>query len=154
MNKRLRRAKGRRPAGRFAGIPHAIMDHPCFLTLSASGVRLLLEFARQYNGFNNGDLTAAWSLMRERGWKSRDTLGRVTRELEDHGLTIRSRQGGRNKCNLYALTWVAIDDCKGKLDVPSTRLPPGDWQRWVPGSICHGRDSGNASPVVGQAKAA
>jgi hypothetical protein len=125
-------AKGRRENGKYAGIPHAVMEHQCYTTLSSKGIRLLLELARQYNGHNNGDLSAAWFLMQQRGWRSRDTVDKAEKELEDHDLIMRTRQGGKNACTLYALTWVAIDECKGKLDVRSTNIPPGDWQRWEP----------------------
>ena len=154
MTRALLRAKGREPKDRFAGIPHAVMDHACYTTLSHKAARLLLDLAKQYNSVNNGDLSAAWSQLHERGWNSRDTLGRAIQELVDHSLILKTRQGGRNKCNLYALTWRAIDECKGKLDIASTRTPPGDWQRWEPKSIQHDRESSKVSPAVGQAKAA
>jgi hypothetical protein len=111
------------------------MDHPCYNSLSHTATRLLFEFARQYNGHNNGDLCAAWKLMHVRGWRSRDTLDRAKRELLDHGLILLTRQGGRRKANLYALTWRAIDECKGKLDIGPTRVPPGDWQKWTPSGL-------------------
>jgi hypothetical protein len=108
------------------------MKHPCYITLTSKAVRLLLELAMQYNGYNNGDLSAAWSIMRGRGWNSRDTLFRAERELLSHCLIIKTRQGGKNRCNLYALTWQAIDECGGKLDACATRTPPGSWQIWAP----------------------
>lgn len=154
MTRSMLKAKGRRSSGRFAGIPHAVMDHPSYCTLSHKAARLLFDLARQYNSVNNGDLSAAWSLQCKRGWKSRDTLSNAIQELIDHSLIVKSRQGGRNRCNLYALTWEAIDECKGKLDISSTRIPPGDWQLWEPRADLHARDSGNGSPAIGQAQAA
>lgn len=144
------KAKGRRPRGRFASIPHAVLEHDCYTTLTHKSVRLLLDLSMQYNGHNNGDLSAAWGIMCRRGWKSRDTLDAAIRELVEHSLIVRSRQGGRNRCNLYALTWEAVDECRGKLDIQSTRTPLGDWQQWTPTAICHARHSGEVSPAIGQ----
>jgi len=31
------------------------------------------DLGRQYNGKNNGDLCATWSMMAKRGWSSRST---------------------------------------------------------------------------------
>lgn len=121
--------KGRGGAGRYAGIPHAVMLHPDFIDLAPNAIRLLLEMARQYNGRNNGDLSAAWSLMQHRGFKSEPTLNKALHELLQRNFLVRTREGrflnpGR-LCALYALTWQAIDDCPGKnLEVASTAAPP------------------------------
>ena len=83
----------------------------------------------QYNGKNNGDLCAAFSLMKKRGWKSKSTLHLALDELKHYGWIICTRTGGLNKIpNLYAITFKPIDECDGKLDVPSTVAPPGNWQ--------------------------
>lgn len=123
------KAKGRRSGGRFASIPHAVMNHPDFPALSANAVRLLLEMARQYNGRNNGDLSAAWTLMRYRGFQSQTTLARALGELQDRGFIIRTREGRfinpGKRCALYAIAWHAIDECTGKqLEVRPTTTPP------------------------------
>ena len=93
-----------------------MLNHPSFAALSAHSAKLLLDIARQYNGRNNGDLSAAYSVMqRERHWKSRDTLGKALGELIRAGFlecTRRGRQwgvGGTPEPNLYAITWRAID---------------------------------------------
>lgn len=132
MSRNRIKSKGRREDGRYAGIPHRVMEAPCYKALSHPAVRVLIELIKQYNGGNNGDLTGAWGVLGKRGLRSRSTINEALKELEAHGLIRKTRQGGKNKCNLYALTWNAIDDCGGKLDVPPTRVPPGDWQRWAP----------------------
>jgi len=124
------KSKGRKGSGRFAGIPHAVMNHPDYIGLCNSARSLLMEFSRQYNGHNNGDLSAPFSIMRERGVvKSKTTLAKLLRTLEKRQFLIRTREwrflnpGGR--CALYALTWLVIDDCPGKgLEVKPTRTPP------------------------------
>jgi hypothetical protein len=115
---------------RFAGIPHHVMNHPDYIALSSGAVRLLLEFSRQYNSHNNGDLSAAFSVMKARGvTNSKSTLAKLLRELEEKKFILRTRDwqfvnpGGR--CALYALTWNAIDSCPGKdLQVQPTNAPP------------------------------
>lgn len=76
---------------------------------------------------NNGDISIAWKIMGSRGWHSKETLRQAEIELLDSGFISKTRQGGRNKCNLYAVTWWAIDECKGKLDVKPTAVPPDNW---------------------------
>jgi hypothetical protein len=66
--------------------------------------------------------------MEKRGWKSRDTLGRALAELLHFGMIEKTRQGGLNRCGLYALTWQPINDCRGKLDVSATVLASGLWK--------------------------
>lgn len=130
------RLKGRTEAGSFLALPHAVMESDAFRGLSAHGLKLLIDLAAQYRGANNGDFSAAWTLMVKRGWKSRDTLGKALRELLEVGLIERTREGGRpNKggnriCSLYGLTWLAIDDCDGKCT--PTRVPSGLWRGKTP----------------------
>ena len=54
---------------------------------------------------------------------------KAKRELLESGLITVSRQGGKNQCTLYALTFLAIDDCGGKLDMGETCRAPDDWKR-------------------------
>ena len=107
------KAKGRATSGRFALVPVAVLDSLPYAALSWPARALLVELAAQYSGANNGDLTAAHTIHKARGWPRR-TLQRATEELEAAGFIVRTRQGGRNACNLYAVTWQPIDDCPGK----------------------------------------
>lgn len=120
--------KGRKERGSYFGFPHAVMDSDNYLQLSAQAVKLLNDLGRQYNGHNNGDLCATWSMMEKRGWKSRSTLYKALKELLYYGLIILSKQGGKHAPSLYALTWQAVDECKGKLDIKETVIPSGDWK--------------------------
>ncbi len=122
------KAKGRRETGRFAGIPHVVMKHPDYIGLSYPAKSLLFELALQYNGYNNGNLTAAWSVMLKRGWRSKSTLSRALDELKSKNLISLTRSGWfanpGSRCALYALTWQAIDDCQGKqLEISATIRP-------------------------------
>ena len=96
----------------FAGIPRAVMEQRKFRALGPHARMLLQELSYDYRGHNNGDLQITWKLMRERGFKSPSTLHRAKQDLLDVGLIMRTRTGGRNRCALYALTWLSIDECR------------------------------------------
>jgi hypothetical protein len=115
---------------RFTSIPtHILVGSKEYSILTGNQVKLLLDLFAQYNGFNNGDFCCTWSYMIKRGWKSEDTLFKTLRTLEESGFIIRTRQGGRNKCNLYGVTWLSIDDCDGKLDIPAQRVASHLWKK-------------------------
>lgn len=116
----------------FAGIPRVVMSHRDYICLPGSAVKLLLELARQYNGRNNGDLTVAHSLLKDRGFTSKDTIKRAKDALLHAGLIIQTRQGRflnpGGVCDLFALSWQAIDECGKKLDIEPTIAPPRTFQ--------------------------
>lgn len=120
--------KGRKERGNFTLIPHAVQDSPNWHACSGTAIKLLCDVARQYKGNNNGDLCAAMSVLKPKGWTSPETVNFALRELRHYGLLILTRQGGLHAASLYALSWHAIDDCKGKLDCAATATPPGCWR--------------------------
>lgn len=103
--------------------------------MSAHGVKLLIDLFTQYRGGNNGDLAAAWPIMKSRGWTSKATLYRALNELREARWIVVTRQGGaaelgaRRVCSLYAVTWKQIDYCDGKLDVQHTNTPSNTWKK-------------------------
>lgn len=127
--KRRWRLKGRAESGTFAAVPHAVMDSMAWSMCSGTAIKLLMELIGQYNGANNGDLCAAMTVLRPRGWKSDETVMYALRELRHYGLITLTRQGGLNKASLYAITWKPIDECKGKLECAPTRMASNDWKR-------------------------
>jgi hypothetical protein len=102
-----------------------VLNHSDFISLSYTAKALLLDVGAQYNGFNNGDLCAAHSILKERGWKSNDTRTKALNELIAAGLLVQTKVGGLNAGpHLYALTWQPIDECGGKLDIAATGKKP------------------------------
>ena len=127
-----RRLQGRRTGNSFLSIPHHVLDHENFRCLSPRATKLAIDIAAQYRGNNNGDLCATMSVMQSRGWTSSDQLAKAKKELLEKDVIWIARQGGYpKKASLYALTWIPIDDCKGKLDINPTNTPPVNWKKKV-----------------------
>ena len=123
-----RKVKGRAERGSFMAIPHVVMSHPDYINLSYKSKVLLFDLAFQFRGKNNGDLTAAPSVLRKRGWVRANTISDAIKELIEANLIIRTREGRfmnpHSRCALYALTWHQIDECYNKdLDVCPTTSP-------------------------------
>ena len=85
-------ARGRAKNRRYAGIPHDVMGSAPYCGASGNALKLLLELARQYNGYSNGDLSAAFSVLKSRGWRSKRTLSRCLTELMERGLIVKTRE--------------------------------------------------------------
>lgn len=115
---------GRRKSGpTFVMVLHAILDHPDYIALSGSAAKLLWDVARQYNGHNNGDLTAAMSVMAARGWQKK-TLARALAELLERDWLRRTRHPRlKRQAALYALSWLPVNECGGKLDAGADKEP-------------------------------
>lgn len=69
--------KGRREGGSFSAIPHAVQDSPNWKRCGGTSIKLLCALVRQYNGFNNGDLCAAESVLEVYGITHGQTIGRA-----------------------------------------------------------------------------
>lgn len=99
-----------------------------FRALSFVARVVLLELMAQHNGKNNGDLSATRTMAKEWGIGSPATLQKALKDLQDGGwitqtrTSLFSRHGSR--CALYALSWLAVDECPGKdLEIRPTRAP-------------------------------
>lgn len=114
-------------------IPLTCLRHRNFIRLSANACKLILDLARQYSGFNNGYLSAALTIMEPFGWRSETTIREAVAECEHYRMIVRTRQGGRNRCNLFALSWRRIDEKDDKhLDMRPTLKPGDDWKAEQP----------------------
>ena len=138
MGRSRQKAKGRRESGYFAAVPTVVLKHKNFKLLSPTGHKLFNGLLAQLrvgkNGSNNGDLCATHSMLKEY-FTSKDTLQNAVDELIYYGFISLTRQGARLRKdlpNLYAFTFLAIDECGGKLDVPSTNTPTQEWKEEKP----------------------
>src|SRR6185503_15120600 len=97
--------------------------------LSPNGCKLVLDLGRQYSGFNNGYLSAALSILKPLGWRSEATVREAVAECLHYCLIQKTRQGGRNRCNLFALTWWKIHQKEGRpLDMKASMTVSNDWK--------------------------
>ncbi len=150
------RMKGRREVGPFVKMPLDVLNSPEFDRLSAHATKLLMAVLAQYRVGKNRDLCASWSVMRDRGWKSKGTLQRATEELVESGWLIKTRQGGRNRCALFAVSFLAID-ASSKADefAAGTTTPPGTWRADkiltpVEGQVTPGAGQSTGQPPRGE----
>jgi hypothetical protein len=127
MHKRSK-LTGKGSGASFVQVPHRLLNEKKYCELSPIAVKLLFDLYAEYRGSNNGDFSIAWRLMQPRGWKSKQTLYKARNQLLEKGFLVQTRFGGRNYCSLYAVTWQAIDECNGKLEIPPTRVAPGTWK--------------------------
>jgi len=124
------KAKSRAYIEPIAAIPKALLESEEYAALTAFEVKLLLDLAAQFNGYtNNGDLGSNWKEMRKRGWRSKETLWNALAGLLSKGFITKTRQGGKNRCSLYAVNWREIHECKGKIDVRPGRDYVGRWRK-------------------------
>lgn len=114
------------------GIPLEVADSEQFGRLSGNAVKYIVELGRHYNSHNNGSLFFPWSRAVGR-WSSAGTLHKAKREAIDKGFAICTRQGGRNRSSLYALTFWPINepDQRNPHDYPASRAPTHDWKTKV-----------------------
>jgi hypothetical protein len=90
------------------------------------GLALLVDLSQQFTGSNNGDLSAAPKILQPFGWRSRGTVDDALVELVALGFLVQTRQGGRNRCSLYAVTWRGIDE--GPHDARPDPVPCNLWR--------------------------
>jgi hypothetical protein len=135
--------------GRFLALPHALLTSHRYRALSSSAVKLLIDIAMQFDGKNNGDLSAAWKVMKSKGWRSEATLDRAKKELLSLGLIAQTRQGRLpNTCTLYGLTWLPLNP-SDKLDIGPAGFSSGEWAKPLAAESGHSRTVPATKSVVG-----
>lgn len=98
--------------------------------LSPHALKMLVDLCSQLrpNAVGNGDLSAAPSVMRPRGWTSNETRQAAIAELIAADLVCMTRQGGRHRCSLYAVTLWPMDCDFAKLDHGPGCYSVNDWR--------------------------
>lgn len=126
MNSRGMKANGRGSGkGQFFRALHAIFDHPDYIALSKSSRAFLWDMSRQYNGYNNGNISAAPAIMERMGWDKKTAL-RCRKELEARGWIVVTRYPrARKEPVLYRFSWLDVDVWAGKpyLDPGADKVP-------------------------------
>jgi hypothetical protein len=148
----------RRMTGKhFAQIPVEVLTSEACTSLPNHGVRLLLAIAAQYRGNNNGDLAMTWSIGKTFGIDSKKQLVAGIAMLLERELIQKTRQGGKKPLGpcLYAITWQAIDDLRGKIESGPTYIASNAWAHWTSApqrdqsAINHQHHRGTASAPPG-----
>lgn len=79
------------------------------------------------NAKGNGDVSVDPGYLTARGWSSKATARAAIDELIAAGLLVITRQGGRNRCSLYAVTLWPLDCDQSKLDYGPGAFTSRDW---------------------------
>jgi hypothetical protein len=113
----------------FARLEKRMIQSAGYRALSFTARGVLVELLAQFNGKNNGDLSATRTMAKAWGIASPNTLQKALTELDAGGWIMQTRSSLFNKhgarCALYAVTWLSIDECPGKeLDVEPRKAPP------------------------------
>lgn len=116
--------------GPWVPMPLQFMASRACAELSPQALKMLLDLCAQLgpNASGNGDLSAAPSVMRARGWTGNATRQAALDELIAAKLVCVTRQGGRRQCSLYAVTlWPMACDFS-KLDHGPGAYSVNDWR--------------------------
>lgn len=127
MRSRLRE-KGRKNSGTFANVPGHVLQSPEYSKLSAGAAKLMLDLMGQFNGYNNGKLTATWVYMRQRGWSSQHTLKRKRDELLHARFAVITRYGHQHQSHCYAVTFHNVDWADAMSGVMVQQAPTHEWR--------------------------
>jgi hypothetical protein len=96
---------------RYYRVPISIYGSLAFRSLSFKAQALFHHLLTQFNGGNNGSISATLSMLKRLGWASSATLSSAIKELLEHGLIKKTRQGGMGamkQCSLYAFTHLPV----------------------------------------------
>lgn len=105
------RAKG---GGTFTKVLHAIQDHDDYRALSLGARAFLWDFARLYNGRNNGNLSAAEGVMGKFGYSKKQCIRYRSELLERNWIQVTRQPRWPREPYLYRLTWIAVDEWIGE----------------------------------------
>lgn len=87
-------AKPRDPNGRHTRIYVTLLNSPAWRVLGPSSAKLFMDLRASVTGTNNGNLSAALSDMKHRGWIASATLSKALYELRALGFLAVTREGG------------------------------------------------------------
>lgn len=90
----MARRKPRDPNGRHIRVYATLLDSPAWRCLASSAKALFVDLRTFLNGSNNGNISAALSLLKHKGWASSKTLSRALYELRALGFLVVTREGG------------------------------------------------------------
>ncbi|RZL68771.1 MAG: hypothetical protein EOP77_00155 [Variovorax sp.] len=103
----------------------SLLESPAFIALDWTARALFLDMRNRMRSSNNGNISAALSELKHRGWTSSTTLAKALRQLEAVGLLRKTRktvgvERGSKVCNLYRFTDVEVFD-RPKLNIEACK---------------------------------
>lgn len=117
---------------------HEVVDSLAYRSLPAGAKALYHDLRKKYRGYNNGNISATLSDLKPDGYRSSATLSKHLSELQEHGLIVKTRQGGlefgaMKNCSLYAFTDLPIA-ANDKLRIQG-REAPHDYRKYTPPNL-------------------
>lgn len=115
--------------GKWAGLPHVVLDSPAYLALGYLARSVLVEIVRRMNGYNNGQIAIS---QRELAARLNTTnfraISRAIAELMQHGFLVIATEGDWKPrlAREYRLTFV--NTMQGHFSKPATN----DYLHWTP----------------------
>ena len=91
------RSTSRKPAdpnGRHIRVYTSLLNSPAYRCLNYASKALYVDLRAAVTGTNNGNISAALSDLKHRGWSSRQCLARALYELRSLGFLAVTREGG------------------------------------------------------------
>ncbi len=118
-------------ADKFVGVNMSLLNSPAYIALDRCAQALFFDLRVKYNGYNNGNINAALSELRHRGWNAEPTLAKALRQLQATGFIAKTRntigvENGSKVCNLYRFTDLEVFEVP-KLHIEA-RKPTHDYQ--------------------------
>lgn len=161
-SRRRRRAKSHHRAdtmgGRFADIPHAVLESEAYRHLSTIERAVFIEIVARFSGYNNGEIAISYrELARRLNRKNEAPFGPAIAKLTAHGLIdiVTEARWKDRRAREYRLTFVSTTDGAGR-HVQATN----EYRSWEPEEKSSATDTvaaeaeSTATSVVGIASAA
>lgn len=100
------------PGGRHIRVYTSLLNCPAYRVLGFPAKSLFVDLRSMVTGTNNGNLSAALSDMKHKGWTAAATLSRALYELRVMGFIAITRAGGLKMgtrvCTLYRFTDLEV----------------------------------------------
>ncbi|MBV7387251.1 helix-turn-helix domain-containing protein [Pasteurellaceae bacterium TAE3-ERU1] len=125
---RVREIKGSINGASFFVGRKDLFTHANYYALSKNAKILLVELLARYNGKNNGDLAITYDEVAQILRISRQRAFNAFKELEEAGFIVKTRQGNRRECSLYAVTCYKLDAI-AKINQRATHSSSDDWKK-------------------------
>jgi hypothetical protein len=102
------------PNGRHIRVYGELLNSPAYRVMSFAAKALFIDMRERVTGTNNGNISAALTDMKHKGWSSAATLSKALYELRTMGFIAVTRMGGlkigTRVCTLYRFTDLEVFD--------------------------------------------